>query len=590
MSKLTQPSEIARETLRQLATRRQPPTPDNYRTLYHEIAGTAAAEAFPEKALKALAAALPRTTADQTRFARQIDSAVTAKNWDGLKTALVDVMGKAGAAPPAWAALIRDLMTQIEARHAELTTARKREALDHVLASSGTPEMLYSRLQSLLRAWTQGAAGGEALNMVDADPAGAVAAVPPEPTSVPARSASRQTGSDLRELIAQLLEDAIGALLGDAPEVATEAKQMAAAVRAANSPEQIAAFAASMKKFSYRMHFVAEDQAELKTALLHLLQLIVENISELVMDDQWLQGQISVVTDIISRPLDLRQLDDVERRLKEVIIKQGTLKKHLNDARDRLKLMLATFVDRLAGFAEETGGYHNKIEHCARKISGAHDISELSDVLDEVMRETRVIQLSAQRSRDELTQMRSRVGEAEAEIERLQVELSEASDVMRHDALTGALNRKGMDEALEKEVARVHRHGGVLCMALLDIDNFKKLNDTLGHDVGDAALVHLVKVVMETVRPQDTLARYGGEEFVILLPDTSLDAAVTAMVRVQRELTKRIFMHQHEKVLITFSCGVTELQREEEPMGALKRADEAMYLAKRSGKNRVVAG
>jgi len=347
---------------------------------------------------------------------------------------------------------------------------------------------------------------------------------------------------------------------------------------------------ASMKKFSYRIHFVVEDQAELKAAVMHLLQLIVENISELVLDDQWLQGQISVVSDIISKPLDLRQLDDVERRLKEVIVKQGTLKKHLNDARDRLKAMLATFVDRLAGFAEETGGYHNKIESCAKKISGTNDISELSDVLDEVMRETRVIQLSAQRSRDELILMRGRVSEAEQEVARLQTELQEASEGMRHDALTGALNRKGMDEAMEKEVSRMQRHGGKLCMALLDIDNFKKLNDSLGHDVGDAALVHLTQVTKETIRPQDTLARYGGEEFVVLLPDTELDDAVTAMVRVQRELTKRFFLHKNEKVLITFSCGVAQLETTEAPTVTLKRADEAMYLAKRSGKNRVVAG
>jgi len=604
MTKLTQPSDLARETLRQLAMRRIPPTPDNYHTLYHEIAGTTAAEGFPEKALKQLAGALPRNTAEQMRFARQVDGAVAGKNWDGLKAALVDMLDKSAAEPPAWSALIRDLVVQFEARHAELTTARKREALDHVLASSSTPETLHGRLQSLLRAWSQGVSSSEALNPAEAAPAAAAAgdvAVVPAATAVPAAVAAtstaaavpgqtRQLGSDLKDLIAQLLVDAIGVLLVDTPELAEEARQLADTVRATRSAEDIAEFTARMKKFSYRLNFVAEDQAELKAALLKLLQLIIVNINELILDDQWLQGQISVVMDLVSQPLNLRQLDDVERRLKEVIVKQGTLKKHLNDARDRLKAMLATFVDRLASFTDETGGYHDKIESCADKISRANDIGELSDVLDEVMRETRVIQLSAQRSRDELTEMKSRVAEAEQEIARLQTELSEAGDVMRHDALTGALNRKGMDEAIDTEVSRVKRHGSALCMALLDIDNFKKLNDTLGHDAGDAALVHLTQVTKDAIRPQDTLARYGGEEFVVLLPDTALDAAVTAMVRVQRELTKRFFLHKNEKVLITFSCGVAELQGEEAPMAALKRADQAMYLAKRSGKNRVVAG
>ena len=90
------------------------------------------------------------------------------------------------------------------------------------------------------------------------------------------------------------------------------------------------------------------------------------------------------------------------------------------------------------------------------------------------------------------------------------------------------------------------------------------------------------------MRPQDTLARYGGEEFVILLPDTPLDRGVDAMTRLQRELTKRFFMAGEEKILITFSAGVSQLASEETGMEAVRRADKAMYLAKRAGKNRVV--
>ena len=90
------------------------------------------------------------------------------------------------------------------------------------------------------------------------------------------------------------------------------------------------------------------------------------------------------------------------------------------------------------------------------------------------------------------------------------------------------------------------------------------------------------------MRPQDTLARYGGEEFVILLPDTPLDKGIEAMTRLQRELTKRFFMAGTEKVMITFSAGVAQLAAEETGMDGIRRADQAMYLAKRAGKNRVL--
>jgi diguanylate cyclase len=579
MAESQQPSEIARETLRQLALRRIPPTPDNYRTLYHEISGTAALEGFPERALKTLASGLPRTTQEQSRFARQIETAIGEGSWDGIKTTLTDLLNKVAAAPPNWGTLIRDLLTQYEARHAGTTPAKKREALEHVLAASGAPDILFTRLQSLSRNWSQGVAAEGALTDANTPPAATPAA----------GGGSQVMNAELQELLAQLLDNTLSVLLIDTPELNKEASALAIDIRAAGTAEQIAAFTARLKKFSYRLQFVAEDQAELRTALLHLLQLIIENINELVIDDHWMHGQVSVVRELVDQPLNLRQLDDVERRLKDLIVKQSSVKKSLNDAQERLKTMLATFVDRLADFASTTGEYHERIGVCADKISKANDITELSDVLDVVMQETRTVQLAAQRSRDELLEMRARVQDAEQEVARLQQELEQTSDLVRHDALTGALNRKGLEEAVEREVGRARRREAPMCMAMLDIDNFKKINDTYGHDVGDQALIHLAQVVRETLRPQDTLARYGGEEFVIVLSDTRLDDAITVMTRVQRELTRKFFLHKNEKLLITFSCGVAELAAEEEPAGGIKRADQAMYLAKRAGKNRVVA-
>jgi diguanylate cyclase len=573
-----QPSDIARETLRQLALRRVPPTPDNYRTLYHEIAGTAAAEAFPERALKALSAGLPRTTPDQMRFGRQLDTAVGEGNWDSIKTTLVELLNKASAAPPNWGGLIRDLLGQYEARQAGITPAKKREALEHVLTASSAPDILFGRLQSLAKNWAQGSATEGAL--VEAATTASTATTD---------SGGETINPELQQLLAQLLENTLSVLLIDSPELNKEAAGLAADIRGAATPEQVAAFIARLKKFSYRLQFVAEDQAELRTALLHLLQLVIENINELVVDDRWLQGQVSVVRELVGQPLSLRQLDDVERRLKDLIFKQSNIKKSLTDAQERLKATLALFVDRLADFAATTGEYHDRIGVYADKISQASDITQLSEVLDGVMQETRTVQLAAQRSRDELNEMRTRVQEAEQEVARLQEELAQTSEMVRHDTLTGALNRKGMDEAVEREVGRARRRNASTCMAMLDIDNFKKLNDTYGHDTGDQALVHLAQVVRETLRPHDTLARYGGEEFVIILADTRLDDGVAAMVRIQRELTRKFFMHNNEKLLITFSCGVAELGAEEQPTEAIKRADQAMYLAKRAGKNRVIA-
>ncbi|MDD2948378.1 MAG: GGDEF domain-containing protein, partial [Rugosibacter sp.] len=284
-----------------------------------------------------------------------------------------------------------------------------------------------------------------------------------------------------------------------------------------------------------------------------------------------------------------RQLDEVERRMKDVIIQQSMLKKNLTEANDRLKLMLAAFVDHLTNFSEVTSSYHGKIEEFSEKISLAKNPAEITDLLNEVMHETRLVQVDTARSRDEMSLMKNRVHNAEQEIARLHKELSATSQLIRHDQLTGVLNRKGLDEALQTEINRQQRQGAPLSLALLDVDNFKSINDMRGHSVGDLALVHLVEVVQKTLRPQDVLARYGGEEFIVLLPGTGVEDAVAAMMRVQRMLTREYFMDKDDKVLITFSCGVVAVTDLEAADELIRRADSAMYLAKRSGKNRVVA-
>ncbi|HXE40750.1 MAG TPA: GGDEF domain-containing protein [Azonexus sp.] len=584
MTKLSNPFEIARETLRLLAVRRIPPTPDNYLTLYQEISGAKpAAEPFPEKQLRSLAAALPKATPEQLRLARNLDEAVKAANWEDYQTRLVEFISALAVTQKlAWPDLIADLLRQWDAKHIGLTAARKRESLEHVLTSSGgNPETLYTRLQGLLRSWGSGKEGETAGSHGETATSEATA-------SRPAAVVPADLLPELRQLFAFTLETAIATQLLESPQLSNDAKTLAKDIRTAASTEQLQEFLVRLKRFAFKLELLAEDQAELRSSLLNLLRLLVGNITELVLDDRWLHGQIEVVRDIIDKPLSQRALDDAERRLKEVLFKQAQLKASLSEARDTIKQMLAGFVDHLADFAEVTSVYHDKIEACAGKISSAKDISELEDVLDEVMRETRTVQINTQRSRDELKLTQQKVQESEARIRELEKELETTSDLVRHDQLTGVLNRRGLEDIFNKEIARSKRHDTLLCVGLLDVDNFKKLNDSLGHDIGDQALIHLATVCRETLRPQDTVARYGGEEFIILLPETSLDDAVIALTRLQRELTKKFFLHANEKILITFSAGVTQMTPEDTQAIVIKRADEAMYKAKQHGKNQVV--
>lgn len=340
--------------------------------------------------------------------------------------------------------------------------------------------------------------------------------------------------------------------------------------------------------YSDRLSFTAEDQAEIKKALLGLLHLVFENIAELSIDEHWLKGQIDALMDAAQPPLSLRRLDDVGLRLKDVIFKQKEAKGRMLQAQEEMRQMLAAFIERLSELTQSTGSFGGQLEESARAIETAKSIEEIAPVLKDVVSATRAMSEHSRASSTELEAMRAHARQTEAELAKLHQELDRVSEQARHDPLTGALNRKGLDEAVEKEMSIMRRKEQSLCVALLDIDNFKKLNDSLGHDTGDQALKHLATVARECMRPQDALARYGGEEFVILLPDTVLENGIEAMTRLQRELTKRFFLAGTEKILITFSAGVAQVAEGESAFDAMKRADQGMYLAKRSGKNRVV--
>ena len=392
----------------------------------------------------------------------------------------------------------------------------------------------------------------------------------------------------LREMLGRSLAYALATLLAGNPAMVEEAEALGAAVKGAHGEAEMGELSGRLKQLCYQIELRSGDSAEQQELLLRLFRLLLDNVTELLDDDSWMRGQIAAVQDLIGGPLDARALEDATRSLKDVILKQGQLRHSISDVRATVKNMMMTFIDRLGSVAASTGDHHARLAGYSERISRAANVGELNAVMEEVLREMRAAQDDALASRDRMVAVHQEVQEAEERIRALESELQHMSELVREDQLTGSLNRRGLDDVFERESARADRRNTPLCVAMLDLDNFKKLNDTYGHLAGDGALKHLVKVVRDTLRSMDVIARFGGEEFLILLPETSVEAAAAAMVRVQRELTRHFFLHDNEKMLITFSCGVALRYPNEEQASLTARADRAMYQAKQSGKNRVV--
>jgi len=157
------------------------------------------------------------------------------------------------------------------------------------------------------------------------------------------------------------------------------------------------------------------------------------------------------------------------------------------------------------------------------------------------------------------------------------------------DFLTGIANRRHFVECAEIELARSQRYGSPLSLLMLDVDFFKQVNDRYGHKTGDVVLQRLTQALQQKLRPMDMLGRLGGEEFAILLPETNEAQAVEAAERLRCAVADNLItLDERTQLSITLSIGVTTLSAEDQSLdGPLRRADNALYAAKRTGRNKV---
>jgi diguanylate cyclase len=391
----------------------------------------------------------------------------------------------------------------------------------------------------------------------------------------------------LRDLLAKTLEFGVVAQLSHLPKLAEKAQQIATAVREANSASSLSNVESGLKSLWVGIELQSTDSHDQQETLKRILLLLVENIGELLDDDTWLRGQLNLVQEVLAGPLQTRSLQEAEMRLKEVIFKQSMVKHGLREATATLKATMTTFVNRMSEAVAANDEYQDKIASHIEQISNTEDVLELNRILENLLEETRVAQTHTRRAHDQLIHERDTAMQAENRIKELETELAQMSTLVREDPLTHSLNRRGLDDEFAREASRADRYKTPFCIAVLDIDNFKALNDKRGHQTGDEALIHLVRIAKEELRLTDHIARMGGEEFLVILPNTPLDEGARIITRLQRSLTKKYFLDNNEKVLITFSAGVTERARGEAQDISIARADASMYEAKQAGKNRV---
>jgi len=501
------------------------------------------------------------------------------------------------AAPPsesgrAWAALIERLSKGLERGGRHWTGARKKQSLQRVLdGSRADVGKLQQRLGQLMTAWDDDSPANEVepsgLAPLDEAPVAAAA------TSAPAAaletislSAASDAAAAWTPLLQELNHTLHAALPPDRSGATALADALAAAAARLAREGAHADLVAEVARLCERARAHLSHRHQLLDELTLLCRSLTEGLGELAEDESWARGQCDALRERLGEGLSVRGIHAAAEMLAATRAKQHELRADRAQARDALKAMIQRMLAEIGELGQHTGRFTDNVQRYAQTIEQADSLQSLAGVVQEMVAETRAVHAVVDGTRERLSEEHARAGELERRVLQLEGELRRLSDEVSTDALTQVANRRGLLQAFEAERARSQREESALAVGLIDIDNFKKLNDSLGHAAGDEALKTLAARTKESLRPVDHVARFGGEEFVVLLPGASVEEGQHLLTRLQRQLSASLFMHEGREVFVTFSAGVTAFRDGEALDTALERADRALYEAKRTGKNR----
>ncbi|MFY7866132.1 diguanylate cyclase domain-containing protein [Roseateles sp.] len=629
-------AQIAKAALLRLAQAQLEPTPENYARAYAVESGSEAAPASLQEDAQNLLNKLIALGIGGSQQRMDLQTCVREARWDDAIRMVEQLQQSEGPAAQAesLAQVLERLVRGLERGGRQWTLARKKDGLQRVLDSNRSDaKRMLKRMQQLVSSWDSDVA--DANISTSDDEAGSGSGSPTQfmleedfPNSRLDSNALEDAQADTPLLnLAPMAPDsgslaaaptlgatappsswpAIGSSLHGTVQYALQSREAYAAdlmlemdaahqelLRAGATPER----ATQMEALCLRARHMLDHRQHLFDELGQLCRELSASLVDLAEDDSWARGQCEAMHNTLEQGLSGRGVRSVTEMLGGARERQRALRDERSRARDSLKSLIHQMLAELGELGQHTDRFQNSVGRYAAVIEKADSLESLAGVVREMVEESRSVQSLVQQTQERLTREHDRASQMSQRVEELEGELRRLSNEVQTDQLTQIANRRGLLAAFAIEQAKIEREASEadgsdpsaapprIALALLDIDNFKRLNDSLGHGAGDQALKSLAERVSKELRPGDLVARYGGEEFVLMLPATPLDEAQAVLQRLQRALSTSLFLHEGKDVFITFSAGVTHFRPGETLEAALDRADVALYEAKHTGKNR----
>ncbi len=345
----------------------------------------------------------------------------------------------------------------------------------------------------------------------------------------------------------------------------------------------------NLKKSIEAMEFAssASKDMDLSSLAVAVVSSLAPSIAPAMGDDI-----VKLSTKITSNPSLLSDISVIEDIKNAITIRIALDKNSVADMTHTLNSLLGKLSTQLIDLIERSESSSGEIQEVKKELSSLKELKgddfkiahkRLYTIATTLEEKVQVLGADLKNHNDKVSVMSKRIASLEAELE-------SANAASREDFLTKIFNKRALDEQLAIKESEFERHGVDYAIAMMDLDHFKSINDTYGHDAGDAVLVAFAKMLKGESRACDIVGRWGGEEFMAILCHSDIEGARVFCDKIRKHVESAHFMYQGKRINVSISIGIAQRSKFGSSSAAAKHADNMLYKAKEQGRNRVVVG